>query len=826
MPLPPGTRLGAYEILGPLGAGGMGEVYRARDLRLGREVALKVLPSAVSGDAARLARFEREARTVAALNHPNIVTLFSVEDEGGTRFITMERVEGQSLDHVVVAGGLPVPRVIEIGIGLADALAAAHEKGVVHRDLKPANVMLTRDERVKVLDFGLAKLAEPDSDPALTQAATIAAPLSAAGQVMGTVPYMAPEQIRGEAVDGRTDLFALGIVLYELAAGTRPFTGASNADISSAILRDPPTPLRSVRGRLPVELERIVNRCLEKAPRDRIQTALEVSNELRLLRKGLELEGAGLSPPSRAAAGSQAETAGVDAGSTRARPRVWIGLGVALILAVAAVGYFASRRGAPAARDRSESAATAPAPEHSIAVLPFLNLSPDRNEDYFSDGISEELLNLLARIPSLQVTARTSSFSFKGKEVAIPEIARQLHVRHVLEGSVRRAGDRVRITAELIDASTDTHLWSQSYDRTLRDVFMIQDEIAGDVVQQLKVQLLGAAPKQRETRPEAYPLYLQAAQLSRKRSAEAYARADSLLARVLEIDPQYAPAWTFLANNRLNESIIGLRPTDKGFASAHEAATRAVAIDPEFARAHASLGMISMFSGDIPAAAQHFERALALDSSDPIVLGNSSAVLKSLGRIDEALALDQRTVNRDPVNTVWLFNLGSAQNWAGRPDLAAASMRTVLGLSPGYAGAHLVLGEALIHQGKPAQALAEIQQESYPGFRAIGLPMAFHALGRSADADTALASLIAHFGKEAPYDVAYNYAVRGDPDHAFEWLDRAAAAHDPSLSLILVENLFDPLHSDARWLPFLKRIGKGPEAMGNIRFNVAIASGS
>jgi serine/threonine protein kinase len=288
MLLTPGTRLGTYEILAPLGAGGMGEVYRAKDLRLGREIALKILPAEVSADPERLARFEREARTVAGLNHPNIVTLFSVEDDGDVRFLTMELVEGKSLDHVLVPGGLPTPRVIELGIGLADALAAAHEKGVVHRDLKPANVMLTRDGRVKVLDFGLAKLAAPDSNSAQSHAATVATPLSSEGQAVGTIPYMAPEQVRGESVDSRTDLFALGVVLYELASGKRPFTGKSDADISSAILRDAPPPLADVRGDLSPDLENIVRRCLEKRPRDRVQTALDVSNELQRLRRELD----------------------------------------------------------------------------------------------------------------------------------------------------------------------------------------------------------------------------------------------------------------------------------------------------------------------------------------------------------------------------------------------------------------------------------------------------------------------------------------------------------------------------------------------------------
>ena len=289
MPLTPSTRLGPYEIIAPLGAGGMGEVYRARDTRLKREVAIKVLPGDVAASPERLARFEREATTVAGLNHPNIVVLHSIEETEGTRFLTMELVDGRSLDHSLVPGGLPAARVIELGIALADALTAAHEKGVVHRDLKPANVMLTKDGRVKVLDFGLAKLATPD----LTRTATLTLPLSDEGHVAGTVPYIALEQVRGEAVDARTDLFALGVVLYELASGSRPFTGATHADVSSAILRDSPKPLAALRHDLPSDLDRIVSRCLEKNPRERIQSALDVGNELRRLRRALEQGEAG-----------------------------------------------------------------------------------------------------------------------------------------------------------------------------------------------------------------------------------------------------------------------------------------------------------------------------------------------------------------------------------------------------------------------------------------------------------------------------------------------------------------------------------------------------
>jgi TolB-like protein len=460
-------------------------------------------------------------------------------------------------------------------------------------------------------------------------------------------------------------------------------------------------------------------------------------------------------------------------------------------------------------------------PEKSIAVLPFVNMSEDTANEYFSDGISEELLNLLAKIPQLQVTARTSSFSFKGKEVAIPEIARTLQVAHVLEGSVRKAGNSVRITAQLINAGTDTHLWSQTYDRKLDDIFAIQDEIAADVVKQLKVTLLGAAPKVRTTDPEAYALYLQAVQLGRQGTAEAFKQSDALYRKVLAIDPRYAPAWSELARNFYHEAGQGLLSNKEGYAQAREAATKAVAIDPEYAPAHARLGYVAMAGdNDLAGAAAHFKRALALDPADLDVLRASAVLLGSLGRADEALALDEAVVRRDPVNVRALFNFGLRQRIAGRLDAAIASYRTVLSLAPGRGNAHAELSNALLLKGDAPGALAEIEQETSEVWKMIGLPMAYHALGRKAESDAALAALIAKYEKDSPSNIAYVYAFRGEADKAFEWLDKAVEYGDPGLADIVTENLFDKIHADPRWLPFLRKIGKAPEQLAKIEFKV------
>ena len=810
MTLPTGSRLGPYEILSPLGAGGMGEVYRARDTKLDRHVAVKVLPTDVAADAETLARFELEAKALAALSHPNILSIFDFGTQDGITYAVMELLEGESLRKKLEAEALSPKQAIDYGGQIVRGLAAAHGKGIVHRDLKPENLFIDGEGHLKILDFGLAKRLEivsPDDDTSGPEsAAQPGLNRTQPGTLLGTLGYMSPEQLRGQPVDHRSDIFSLGAILYEMLSGRSAFKRATASDTIAAILMQEPPELTQSAENVPPALDHIIKRCLEKNPANRFQSAREIGSALSEPSGPLEVVASGPQkvPASRVSTG-------------RSRPLLPFTAAAIVLLGVAAAVLL---------QRQSRTSAPPASPGPSIAVLPFSNLSPDKGEEYFSDGLSEELLNLLAKIPRLQVTARTSSFSFKGKGIAIPEIARQLHVTHVLEGSVRKAGNRVRITAQLIDASTDKHVWSETYDRKIDDVFAIQDEIAADVVRQLRLKIPGVAPRARQTDPEAYALYLQAVQQTRKRTAEGFAQGDTLLRRALAIDPKYAPAWAQLSSNTVNEVTIGARSRDQAFPEARAAATKAIEIDPESARAQASLGSLAIFEDDIPAAARHFERALALDPTDLVVLGNSSAVLKGLGRLKDAIALDEAVVRRDPVNTSWLFNLASAQNWAGRYDEAIGSLRAVQTLNPGYAGSHLVFGEALLGKGDPSGALAEVQRETTEPFKMMGLPMAYHALGRKADSDAALAALIAKYGKDAPYDVAYIYAYRGEADKAFEWLDKAAAAHDTSLILLLVENLFANIHSDPRWLPFLRKLGKAPEQLAKIPFKVTLPAGS
>ena len=465
-------------------------------------------------------------------------------------------------------------------------------------------------------------------------------------------------------------------------------------------------------------------------------------------------------------------------------------------------------------------------PDKSIAVLPFVDMSQEKDQEYFSDGISEELLNLLAKIPQLQVAARTSSFSFKGKSLQIPEIARQLLVAHILEGSVRKAGDQVRITAQLIRAADGYHFWSQTYDRKLDDIFKVQDEIAADVVRELKVTLLSAAPKVRTTDPQAYALYLQTRQLTRMGTREGFEKSAELYRQVLAIDPRYAPAWDGLALTFLNQTAMGLLPNQEGFARARDAAQKALDSDPRYAPAHARLGWIAMnFDNDLAAAALHYQRALALDPTDPGVLGSTASLLKALGRLDEALALQEQIVRRDPVNVSTLFNLGNSQQSAGRYDDALASYRAVIDLSPRRGGAHASTGVTLLLKGDASGALAEFGQETSELWKMLALPMAYRALGREQESEAALAALIAKYEQDSAYNIAYVQAFRRDADRTFEWLDKAVAYGDPGLAEILVEPLFANVHDDPRWLPFLRKIGKAPEQLAKIEFKVTLPQG-
>jgi eukaryotic-like serine/threonine-protein kinase len=744
MGLQPGTRLGAYEIMAPLGSGGMGEVYRARDSKLGRDVALKVLPEAVARDPGRLARFEREARAVALLNHPSIVVIFSIEESAGVRFLTMELVEGEPLQTHVPPGGLPLSRLLDLAIQLTEALAAAHRKGVIHRDLKPANVIVTRDHRVKVLDFGLAKVTgtgDGETGETITDRPVISVP----GEVMGTYPYMAPEQIRGEPVDGRTDLFALGVVLHELATGNRPFPGRTAADVTSAILRDPPVSVRKAKAELPLMFEQIIERCLAKEPVARFQSADELKTALRDLQRTIE----------------------------------------------------------EAAKEAKSRASETP----SIAVLPFANMSADPENEYFSDGLSEELLNVLAKIPDLKVTGRTSSFAFKGKQEDLRDIGQKLGVRTLLEGSVRKSGNRVRVTAQLIKASDGFHLWSETYDRVLDDIFAVQDDIARSVSTALHVTLLGRPTAGAKPDAEVYELILRGNYFLEKNDKASVERAVDLYRQAIERNPKDASAWAGLAKAHLYQNFFGFENHTESRHKTEEAVERAIAIDEGSWQAH-HVKALMLNSIDYRwkegFAENRRARELAPGASGP--LAALAVYTGAFGDVDEALVLARRAHELDPLDPSVLVQRARVEQWANHLDAASEIYQRVVELGSGHASVHSSLGMLYMRLGMDSKAIEETLKEEQAGYREYALAIIYHALGRPSESDAAMKRM--HQVDEGyAYQFACAHAMRGENDEAFSWLERSYELHDSGLILAKMSWMFVPLHADPRWRPFLEKIG-------------------
>ena len=499
-------------------------------------------------------------------------------------------------------------------------------------------------------------------------------------------------------------------------------------------------------------------------------------------------------------------------------------------LLVVAIGLFAFHEFRPAgdkhvtvvARTTPGTAPSAAGEDRSVAVLPFVDMSAGKDQEYFADGISEELLNLLAQVPQLRVIARTSSFSFKGKEADIDEIARKLNVANVLEGSVRKSGDKLRITAQLIRASDSSHLWSQTYDREMTDVFAVQDEIAAAVVEQLKVTLLGAAPKTRATDPKAYGLFLQAREVSRQYNATAFAQGIALYKQALAIDPSYAPAWDGLAVVYFGQMDLGLLTIEQGLPLGREAINKALEHDSSFAPAY---GRLAMFEGlierDYAAAARHLEQGLALDPTNLEIIGVASSIARRLGRMELAIALGEYQVARDPVSVDGYDALGLAYRYSGRLDDSIAAYRKLLSLTPDAGWEHTALGNVLLEKGDADAALAEYQKEPIESFRLGSLAVVYHALGRKAESDAALAELMRKYPETKPFSMAVVLASRGDADRAFEMLDKAARQHDIDLGAVAVYPTLAVLHKDPRWLPLLRRLGLAPEQLAGIRFDVS-----
>ncbi|MCX7043662.1 MAG: protein kinase [Gammaproteobacteria bacterium] len=836
-----------YEFIRELGRGGMAVVYLATQKSLKRPVALKLLDRNVPGYSELAQRFINEAHTLAGLRHRNIVTVYDVVASSQGDFISMEYLEDGSLaDRLAV--GLSVQQSLSILAQLGSALDAAHARGIVHRDIKPDNVLFRDPETPVLTDFGIARLIDPESQR-MTQA----------GLAVGTPSYMSPEQISGDPIDGRADQYSLGAMWFQMLTGDLPYKADNTSDLLVAHLA---RPIPSLPASLSA-LQPVIDRMLAKQPAARYSNLAAMLVDVgRHLLRAPEL----LRAPPGAAQVSPTErlhqlgfpTTGVQqtlsTSQTRlldtprelsqpnlpvlkgSRFRVVVMAVVVAALALAVGGLLYRDRSATAPAESADST-TAPASvpadsaalagdttsARSIAVLPFADLSQEKDQAYMSDGLAEELLNLLTKVPRLRVIARTSSFSFKDKAVDVATIAKALDVDHVLQGSVRRSGNRLRISAQLIRAQDSAQVWSETYDRDDADVFAVQDEIAAAVVGQLKIKLMGEPPHTQKTDAQAYALFLKARQAGRRGDAQGLENAVTLYRQALDIDPAYAPAWVGLSSNYANQANSGLRPMDEGFRLAREAVDKALEIDPDFARAHAQMGYIAMSHiGDLQLAASHLERALVLAPDDTGVILNAARLAQALARVDQATAFDQLVIARDPVNARAHYNLGVDYLYSGREDEAIASWQTTLALSPDFIGAWYNIGTAYLLRGQNQSALASFQKEPSEVWRLIGLPMAYHALGKKAESDAALAKLTAEHANDSAYNIAYVHGFRGENDLAFQWLDKAIAYKDTGLSDIAFEPAFTGMRKDPRWAQVLRKLGKSPEQLAAVKFDVKL----
>ena len=787
MPLPAGTRLGPYEILAPLGSGGMGEVYRARDTRLRREVAIKVLPAAVSADSERLRRFEQEARAASALNHPNILTIYDVGAREGSPYVVSELLEGETLREKLGGAALSVRRALDYGLQVIRGLAAAHEKGIVHRDLKPENLFVTRDERVKILDFGLAKLREPDAirDPA-TEAPTETEGTEP-GIVMGTLGYMSPEQVRGQAVDPRSDLFSFGAILYEMLSGRRAFRGDSAADTLSAVLREDPPELTAANGNVPPALERIVRHCLEKSPEARFQAARDVAFALE---EASSAGGAPSATPSR-----------------RARRRLALAGVLVALLVLAALAL-------PRLRRR-------PSPEgavgriQSLAVLPLQSFSRDPEQDFFADGMTEELITHLAQIGSLRVISRTSAMAYKGSRKPLPQIARELNVDGVVEGSVGRSGNRVRISAQLLDARTDRHVWAKSYERDLRDVLALQSEVAQAVAREVRAAVTpeerARLERRRPVDPEVHELYLRGRHHVGMVVEHDLRAAIALFERGLAKDPNDARCWAGLADAWANLSDFYLPPME-AMPKAKDAAEKALRLDDSLPEAHTSLGFVyTIFDWKWSDAERELRRAQELNPNYPPAHDWYAWLLAAVARPIESLRESRVARELDPLSPMVHVNAGWAAMVSRQPDEAMAALRRAIELEPAIGMAHATLSIVYAQKGLRDEALKEARIAQEADKSPLILAMTGGALAKAGDLAGAREVLrrVQELSKTryvCPYEIGVIHAHLGETDQAFRSMERAFEVRSQCLPFLKVDPQVDPLRSDPRYADLVRRL--------------------
>jgi serine/threonine protein kinase/Tfp pilus assembly protein PilF len=810
--LQPGAGIGPYELLRLLGAGGMAEVWLAQraDGAFKRRVALK-LPMLTRMRKDLAERFSRERDILASLEHPRIARLYDAGiDPAGWPYLSMEYVQGEPLTEWCDVHRLDVRGRVQLYLQVLEAVQYAHDRHVIHRDLKPSNILVTEAGQVRLLDFGVAKLLE-DEEPQGQTLTTVY------GQALTPV-YASPESVRGDPVDARSDIYSLGVLLFEMLTGARPYrlnAGASRGVLEQAIatveVHKPSTQVASGAGpargathdqlarQLRGDLDLIVLKALEKEPAARYASASAFADDLQCYLDG----------------------APVKAQAPRLRYRLWkfirrnrpmVTVAAAAAVAVLAIAGYdrLERRASEAARLAPIAGPGNPAlrvSDKSIAVLPFLDLSEQKDQEYFADGLSEELIDLLAQIQGLQVIARTSSFYFKHKQVPIAQIASTLGVAHVLEGSVRRSGQTVRVTAQLIRADTGVHLWSQTYNWNGKDIFEVQDEIAAAVVGALKVKLLPAQQVMdpyRSENPEAYNQYLMGREFGRRGNLEDIRRANAAYKSATRLDPGYAAAYVGLS---FNETAIANYAQDAaGFERARDAAEKAISLAPQFADGYRARASYRLETLNFAGARADGEKALALAPGDSRVQSLYGVGLAAFGRIPEAIVAMNKSIELDPLNSYAWANLGLFLTV--NRDYAAAhrALARALAINPEDYASHLALGQLEMLEGRLQDAVAEFQRQGNEAGRRMGDAMIEHARGHEQQSQQALKDLIAKHANDMAYQVGDVYAWRGDKDKAFEWLERAYQQRDSGLNGVAYDPLLIGLHDDPRYDALLRRL--------------------